>query len=261
MPASRTWNETTAERHLPPPPLRGRVLLAAGCGCLAVAGLGLLTQSWFGTRSSQPLIAAAVFASTIGVAFGAMRNQHPFPRFGAANRVTMVRAMLVALVTSMIGEPPGARLVLAIVCTTAVIGALDGVDGWLARRSRMSSAFGARFDMETDAFFLMVLSVLVWQQHKAGPWVLAIGLMRYAFVAAGSVLPWLSKPLRSTRRGKTVAVCQLAALAVALAPVIPVPLSSAICAAAVTALAWSFAIDVGYLWRRRADLSCPRVNI
>ena len=128
-----------------------------------------------------------------------------------------------------------------------VVAALDGLDGWLARRSGLASAFGARFDMETDAALLMVLSLLVWRQRQAGAWVMLIGLMRYLFVAAGWIMPWLTGPLTPTRRGKTVAVVQMVTLAVAL--VVPRIVASTACAAALALLLWSFAIDVRRLWR------------
>jgi hypothetical protein len=67
--------------------------------------------------------------------------------------------------------------------------------------------------MESDALLILVLSVLVWQHDKAGAWVLLGGLMRYAFVAAAWAWPWLGGPLRSTLRGKTVAVAFIAGLA------------------------------------------------
>jgi phosphatidylglycerophosphate synthase len=130
------------------------------------------------------------------------------------------------------------------------MGVLDGLDGWLARRTGMASEFGARFDMETDAALILVLSILVWQHGKAGAWVLLSGLMRYAFVAAGWLLPWLARPLQSTRRGKTVAVGQLVGLSVALAPMVPAPLSDVAAALTLTALAWSFAIDIARLARQ-----------
>ena len=98
---------------------------------------------------------------------------------------------------------------------------LDGVDGWLARRSRMASAFGARFDVETDALFVMAMSILVWQHGKAGAWVLLGGMMRYVFVMAGWWLRWMARPLRPTRRAKTVSVCHMVGLSVALAPIVP----------------------------------------
>ena len=77
------------------------------------------------------------------------------------------------------------RIAWLAVATVVVVAALDGVDGWLARRDAQASSFGARFDMETDAAFILILSVLVWQHGKAGAWVLGCGLMRYVFVAAG----------------------------------------------------------------------------
>ena len=73
--------------------------------------------------------------------------------------------------------------------------------------------------------------------------------MRYAFVAAGWLLPWLARPLRSTLRGKTVAVLQYVGLGVALGPVTPVWLSEPVGAVTLTLLTWSFAVDVMWLYR------------
>jgi phosphatidylglycerophosphate synthase len=157
----------------------------------------------------------------------------------------------VALAASFVTEPAGTRIAWTLVGLTIAGTILDGVDGWLARRARMSSAFGARFDMETDAFFMLVLSLLAWRHQKAGIWVLAIGLMRYTFVAAGWCLPWLSRPLRATLRGKTVAIVTLVALGIALVPIVPSATSTLVCALALAALIWSFAIDVRFLWNAR----------
>ena len=114
----------------------------------------------------------------------------------------------------------------------------------------MMSGFGARFDMETDAAFILVLSILVWQHGKAGAWVLLCGLMRYAFVAAGWMVPWLARPLRATRRGRTVAVLQLFGLSIALAPGVLPPASVVAAFITLAALAWSFTIDVVWLSRQ-----------
>jgi hypothetical protein len=93
----------------------------------------------------------------------------------------------------------------------------------------------------------------VWRHGKAGAWVVLCGLMRYGFAAGGWVLPWLSRPLRSTLRGKAVAVLQMAGLAVALAPAVGPPLSIGVASATLAALAWSFALDISWLWRARDD--------
>jgi phosphatidylglycerophosphate synthase len=177
------------------------------------------------------------------------RQHHPYPRFGAANYVTLLRAVLTLGLLGMAAMPPTRALAWIAGWTAGLIAALDGVDGWLARRDRMTSAFGARFDMETDAALLLVLSVLAWRYDKAGVWVLLIGLMRYLFVAAGWLLPWLTGPLSPTRRGRVVAVVQMVTLAIIL--VVPRPVASTAAATALALLVWSFAIDVGRLWRNR----------
>ena len=102
-----------------------------------------------------------------------------------------------------------------------IVEVLDGVDGWLARRSGLASAFGARFDMEVDALLIMALAILAWQHGKAGSWVLLSGLLRYAFVAAGWLAPWMSRPLPPSRRRQTVCVVQIAGLCAAVAPIVP----------------------------------------
>jgi phosphatidylglycerophosphate synthase len=196
-----------------------------------------------------PWKVAAVLTVLMVLVIRGARRHHPYPRFGAANHVTLVRAVLLVLVAGLIGESASREVAWAAVVGASVIAALDGVDGWLARRTGMSSPFGQRFDMETDAFLILVLSVLVWQHGKAGAWVLAAGLMRYAFVAASWALEWMRRPLRPTFRGKTVAAVNMVGLTTALGPIIPVWFSTFAAAVTVAALTWSFAIDVRRLWR------------
>ena len=91
-------------------------------------------------------------------------------------------------------EPaPAPAVAWTAVVVSTIAALLDVADGWVARRTGTSTAFGARFDMEVDALLVMVLSVLAWRWDKAGSWVLLSGLLRYAFVAAGWLLPWLQK--------------------------------------------------------------------
>ena len=133
-----------------------------------MAGLAVAVHTSFNTAPAQPLVAVAGFAAMMTIALVAMRDHHPFPRFGPANHVTMLRGTLATTTASVLAEPAHSSIAWALVVTTLTMVTLDGVDGWLARRSRMSSAFGARFDMEIDAFFMLVLSVLVWRYAKAG---------------------------------------------------------------------------------------------
>jgi phosphatidylglycerophosphate synthase len=233
------------------PAFRSRLALVAAAGALVVALVGLLVSPLLGVGAVYPFRAAVIFVLVMGLAAAASRG-HSAPSLGPANLVTTIRAMGVALVTACTGEPASAALAWTLVGTSSVIVALDGLDGWLARRTRMASAFGARFDMETDALLVFVLSVLVWQYGKAGAWILAGGAMRYAFVAAGAVWPWLARPLGSTIRGKTIAVVFIVGLIIALAPAVPWPASAGVAATALVALTWSFSVDVRRLHAGRA---------
>ncbi|MFE7761422.1 CDP-alcohol phosphatidyltransferase family protein [Streptomyces sp. NPDC057438] len=170
--------------------------------------------------------------------------------FGPANRVTLGRAVLVGAVTALVADsfqssPP----VSLFVALTAVALILDGVDGQVARRTNTSTALGARFDMEVDAFLILVLSVYV--ALSMGPWVLLIGLMRYVFVAAAKVLPWLNNSLPHSMARKTVAAVQGVFLLVAASGLLPYAAGFALVALALGSLLWSFGRDVAWLFRNR----------
>jgi phosphatidylglycerophosphate synthase len=197
------------------------------------------------------LTATALFAGTAALSIAFVRR-HPFARFGAANAVTTVRAMLVTLVVAFTGEPHVAAVAEAVVALAAAIAVLDGVDGWLARRHAIASAFGARFDMEVDALLILALSILAWQYGKAGAWVVASGLLRYVFVAAGQIAPPLRAPLPPSRRRQAVCVIQIAALTAAMVPAIEPPMSTLLAAAALAALGYSFFVDTVWLSRQSA---------
>jgi phosphatidylglycerophosphate synthase len=176
------------------------------------------------------------------------------PSFGPANRVTLARAAMTALLVALIGESPGpAGAWFSMIVASMAVG-MDGIDGWLARRRGDAGGFGARFDMETDAALILVTSVLVWQFGKAGPWVLAAGLLRYVFVASGYVLEWMRRRLPKSRRRQTICVLGALSLALCLAPPILPPLSDLVAAAGLLLLTGSFGIDVAWLARagRRA---------
>jgi phosphatidylglycerophosphate synthase len=240
---------TAREWHPPSARLRAEVLRASVFALLVVAGIAMVVRPWLQLGALYPGKAAAVLAAGMAMAFGYVGSHHPHARLGPANYVTMIRVMIVALIASLIGEPVIPRAAMAASIATAVMTVLDGVDGWLARRSRIASAFGARFDMETDAVLVMAMSILIWQYGKAGVWALLGGMMRYIFVIAGWWLPWMARPLRPTRRARTITVCHMVGLSVGLAPFVPIPLSAIVVGLTTAALSWSFAVDVRRLWR------------
>ena len=178
-----------------------------------------------------------------------LRAHHPFARLGAANVITMTRGVLVLVLLGFVGMGAAPRLQVAALCIAVISSALDAVDGWAARRTQMSSAYGARFDMETDALLILTLSILAWQFDKAGAWILVSGLMRYAFVAASLLLPWLQRPLPPSLRRKTVAVVQAGSLVLAIAPFVSSSISVPLCACALALLTYSFLVDIAWLKR------------
>lgn len=173
--------------------------------------------------------------------------------FGAANWVTLIRAVIaVALVVAGAGrkwpEMPIAtelRWLIAAGATLALC--LDGVDGFLARKLGQSSAFGARFDMETDAFTMLGLALLVWAAGQVGVWVLLSGLMRYMFIVGGWLWPALARPLPPRKRRQTLCVVQMAALILALAPPITPLWAGMICLVGLMLLGYSFGADLVWL--------------
>ena len=191
-------------------------------------------------------------AGIVNVTLARGLTRHGADSLGPADRVTLTRAILacgVAALTadSFLGPTPVATLV----ALSAVALVLDAVDGRVARRTGTASALGARFDMEVDAFLIMVLSVFV-AQETGGWWVLAIGFARYAFVAAGRPLPWLRAPLPKRHWSKVVAAVQGVVLTVTAADVLPSWVTSVALAVALAMLTESFGRDVWWLWRHRA---------
>ena len=165
--------------------LRASVVSTLLVGLVALVCLSWLARAELPLSALYPLKAAAGFTLVMLLAMGFLRDTHPFARFGAANQITAARAALVVLVASLIGEAALPAVATGGAAASFVATVLDGADGWLARRSRMASRFGARFDMEIDALLILALAILVWQFGKAGRWVVASGLLRYLFLAAG----------------------------------------------------------------------------
>lgn len=240
-----------------PGPLRRRpldVVLAAAVALAAAVVLAAAAAPVLGDARLVARTLAYALAGACVVVFYAARHLGA-AGFGYANRVTLVRGALTAFVLALIGAPAAsaetaAWIALAVALTAL---ALDHVDGRLARARRETSAFGARFDMETDALLMLGASLLAWRFDKAGAWVLAAGALRYVFVAGGWLAPWLKRPLPGSRRRQTACVVQTAALLVALAPVVAAPWSAAVAAAGLAALVASFGIDVRWLARARHD--------
>ncbi|WP_026279732.1 CDP-alcohol phosphatidyltransferase family protein [Thioalkalivibrio sp. ALJ16] len=169
---------------------------------------------------------------------------------GPANRITLLRASLTVPLAALVLTAPAADTLLAlwIIALAAVALLLDGVDGAVARRSGSSTAYGARFDMELDAAMILALALLAWQLTPVGPWVVLIGLMRYAFVLAARPWPWLAASLPPSRRRQAICVLQTVVLLLVLTPALPAAAASAVALGGLLALTLSFAVDIHWLY-------------
>jgi phosphatidylglycerophosphate synthase len=227
-----------------------------------VEGAGLAAAGGAGLMMPLPALGAAVGylgGSAIILRYWRQRG------FGSANLVTLARVVGTCWVIgltlqALLGWLSESGLTLMIIIGSCCL-VLDGVDGAVARARDEASSFGARFDVETDAVLLLALSVTVPALGLAGWWAVAIGLMRYVYVAAAWFGPRpvrvaLRIPLPYRYSAKVVAVVQVVALlvvlalgrtgAVALAPAAP----SLLLVGALAALCWSFGHDV--IWQLRA---------
>jgi phosphatidylglycerophosphate synthase len=204
-----------------------------------------------GVVRTLPGLTGLMLFTALVVAFERqLAGNHPYPRLGAANRITLARAGVACLIASRALDPAplGARERWILVAVAGAALLLDGTDGWAARRQGLASAFGARFDMETDAFAIAVLATTAVKAACVPCWVLAIGAMRYLNLGAGRVFPVLRGPLPACafadRRRKVIAVVQSLALLCSLAPATPPRWAATTCAVALGLLAYSFATDV-----------------
>ncbi|WP_222710999.1 CDP-alcohol phosphatidyltransferase family protein [Quadrisphaera setariae] len=213
-------------------------VLAAAVVCALVSLTSVMPGG--GHRAA---LAAGTGTLLVGVAaLGVARRRDGWS--GPADRVTLLRTVLGGGVATLValdllrGEL-GSSWPVVLLAAPAL--ALDAVDGAVARRTRTASAAGARLDMEVDAALIAVLCLP--SAAVVGWWVLAIGGMRYAWVAVGAVWPPLRGQLAPLFSRKLVAAVQGVVLAAVAVPGLPQPLAVVLAAGALASLAWSFGRD------------------
>lgn len=232
--ANRRWAVTPATPHLK---LHGLMIAVWLASTVASVGLhggvgGMLTGG----------LAAVIWVFTAQ----GFRSGFAHRNLGLCNIVTATRAGLVAV---LFGGLSAGSIGWASVLLAGIAFALDGLDGWLARRQNMCTAFGARFDMEVDSALAAVLALLLLTAGKAGPEILVLGFARYVFLFAILLRPSLGATLPHSFRRKAVCVLQIATLIVLILPVVPDLRILSVVAA--LALVWSFAVDILWLERNR----------
>ncbi|PHQ72091.1 MAG: CDP-alcohol phosphatidyltransferase [Paracoccus sp.] len=237
----------TSDLMRPPASMLPLSLQLAICALTGVAMMQLCRHGGAEGNATGWWIASALYLAGSGAVLMLMRRFYPHSRIGGCNAVTLLRAALVAALLPPLAAGEAAGLTVAVIGGAAL--ALDGVDGWLARRSGLASGFGARFDMEVDASLALILSLHILSGTKVGAEILLLGLTRYVFVAAGVVWPALTAPLPPRFRRKLICVVQLATLVLLQLPALPADLTIWLARLTGAALLWSFAVDIRWLWR------------
>jgi len=175
-------------------------------------------------------------------------------KLAPADRVTLTRAVLTCGVAALVADAARndsgveSRTTLLVGLAAAAL-LLDAVDGPIARRTGTASPFGARFDMECDAFLILVLAVHV--SRTLGWWVLVIGAARYLLMLAQRVMPWLAGEVPARRWRKAVAAYTGAGLTVAASRSLPPGLAVLVVGVALLAIALSFGTQALELWPHR----------
>jgi phosphatidylglycerophosphate synthase len=243
-----------------PAPRLSRVALAFA----ASGGVVLLALAWgitAGTQFGAPYLFGAfiIYLPASLVIVACIERYHAHSRFGLANGITLVRLIVCSLLagfaaeasTSLMTVPPEVAWLYFAISVGSLI--LDGFDGLAARHQRLSSPFGARFDMEVDALQILVLSVAAFALAKAGWWILIGGVLRYLFMLASSAWPVLAVELPPSWRRKTIAVIQGGVVAALVSPIIVPPLSVVAAGVALALLLYSFTVDIAWLLRARGN--------
>ena len=201
-----------------------------------------------GVQPATFIVSGVGYAASAGFALWLFRRGFPHPTLGAGNLVTLGRmALIISLLAALFG-PVHPWLVVAV---ASVALALDGFDGWLARRNDRVSRFGETLDMEVDSAFTVILAASALVAGTIGPVVFLLVLPRYVFVAASWLLPWLAASLPESMTRKVICVVQVIALIALQVPGLLGIFSTALVLTVGAALLWSFGRDVLWLWRRR----------
>ncbi len=193
-------------------------------------------------------VATIVFLIAATLAAAYMARAYTSAQLGLCNLVTLVRLVIICALVAPLLATGSTTMIISLAILALV---LDGLDGWLARRLGHVSAFGARFDMEVDSAFGLVLAFNAWAAATVGPLVLLLGLPRYLFVAAALVWPWINRPLPERFGRKLVCVLQIAALIALQLPFLAGAPATILLGATLAAQTWSFGRDL--LWLRAAS--------
>ena len=159
-------------------------------------------------------------------------NSHPgdakiLPDFGPGNLLTILRGMLLMLLTGFLFSPrPQGWLAFLPGFLYAFAALADLFDGYLARISGHQSRLGEKLDLSLDGLGMLIASFLLVQYGQVPFWYLLVGLARYLFIGGIWLRTGLRKPvypLAENSARRPFAGAQMGFVAVVLFPVFSPP--------------------------------------
>ncbi len=197
------------------------IILASLTGLLEILIASLLLLIW----------GALFFAGFFS--FG--QKVRPRPYADLVTGLRLVAGMIFYLLIRAQNMTASAALFMVLIIELA-----DGIDGWLARKTGPTD-FGGVWDMESDAFIILLFSVSVYWYAGLPAWSLIPGVIRYVFFFPFLILkPERAEfPLSLSWYSKTI--CVAAVFCLASAWYLPE-------AAATAIILVSILITVSFMW-------------
>ena len=133
----------------------------------------------FGFRPSifPVIIAVGLLSFTIYWILNVNRLGKLRPFAGYANWITLFRLLMVVYI-GFFYDTLSHHSIFSLALFSVII---DGLDGYIARKFNQKSTFGLFFDMETDAFYVMVITSIIFMEGMFGFWLVIVGYLRYLY--------------------------------------------------------------------------------
>lgn len=161
-------------------------------------------------------------------------DNRPFSYLGTANRITLLRGWLIGATAgflAMLPFQPLAGLLYVPAGLYTLAAALDGLDGYVARRQQQTTRLGAELDTALDAFGLLIAPLVAVFTDKLPVVYLLVSLAYYLFKWGIHWRQQRGRPvyaLPPSQLRRYLAGAQMVLVAVALWPPVPGSISQGV---------------------------------
>lgn len=194
--------------------------------------IGMIT-ALLGYRFIFPALATISFAWYFVLMESTVRNLKP--AYGPGNWITLIRLIGLLFLFSFYNQMD----FLNIGILAFLLIALDAADGFAARKTNTTSEFGAWFDMETDAFYVALMGIIIYQSGLIDAWILIPGFLRYFYSLGIWIFNVTEKQESGSKIGKYIAGFMFISLPLPF--IIPIEIATPILILASLAIVFSFA--------------------